>query len=373
MKTLLPPGCYDVLPPFARQESQISAGLLDVFTAYGYAQVAPTLLEYSDNLLAGRGAALSSQMFRVMDPAAHRVMAVRPDITLQIARIASGALKDAPRPLRLCYDGLILRLQGGQLNPSRQLRQVGIELIGASSAAADAEVILIASRALSKAGVHKFTIDLSLPSIVSTLVAEDKLNEDQMKNLNEALSRKDTTTIENLALTHKKTLIALIENAGDAESVLQTIHMLKLPPAARELCNNLRAVVEKLEMQREHNCTLTIDVTDSQGYAYHSGVGFTIFAPGVAQEVGRGGRYRIEDEEATGFTLYIETLRSLLPSPGQAEIVLVAKDTPKAECEILQAKGMLTLYAHDNMELVKQAKALGCTQIFENGTLKMIR
>ena len=101
MKTLLPPGCYDVLPPHARAESTLSARILDIFASYGYEQVAPPLLEYSDHLLAGRGAALSSQMFRVMDPTAHRVMAIRPDITLQIARIASGPLADTPRPLRV--------------------------------------------------------------------------------------------------------------------------------------------------------------------------------------------------------------------------------------------------------------------------------
>src|SRR3954466_4106982 len=100
-KMLLPSGCYDLLPPDARHESELSHALLSTFESYGYEQVSPPLLEYSENLLAGRGAALSPYTFRVMDPGAHKVMGLRADITLQIARIASSRLAHAPRPLRL--------------------------------------------------------------------------------------------------------------------------------------------------------------------------------------------------------------------------------------------------------------------------------
>ncbi|MDX2072891.1 MAG: ATP phosphoribosyltransferase regulatory subunit [Alphaproteobacteria bacterium] len=384
MKTLLPSGCYDVLPPRARQESQLSSALLDFFAAYGYAQVAPPLLEYSDSLLSGRGVRLSSQMFRVMDPTAHRVMAIRPDITLQIARIASGQMKDAPRPLRLCYNGLILRLSGEQLKNDRQLRQAGIELIGVDSPAADAEVILIAAWALARVGVAKFTIDINLPSIVAALVAGDTLTAEQAQALQTALTHKDTAALAALPLAYKKSLVALVENAGDARKVMQVIDGLDLPVGARALCDHLREVVRHIEGQQEDACTLTIDATESQGYAYHSGIGFTIFAPGVAHEVGRGGRYRIDGprsgseaiahthEEATGFTLYVETLRSLLPSPAKPPQVLVAAGTSKSDCEKLHAQGYLTLYAQGGDDLKTQAKILGCTQIFEKGKLVSI-
>ena len=172
-KTLLPSGCYDLLPPHARHESELSAALLSTFEAFGYEQVSPPLLEYSENLLAGRGAALSPYTFRVMDPTGHKVMGLRADITLQIARIAVSRLSHAPRPLRLCYNGLILRMQGEQLKNDRQLRQAGIEMIGAASPEADAEVILVAANALKKAGVSTLSIDLNLPGIVASLLAAE--------------------------------------------------------------------------------------------------------------------------------------------------------------------------------------------------------
>lgn len=372
-KTLLPPGCYDVLPPHARQESELSSEILRFFASYGYRQVSPPLLEYSDNLLAGRGASLSSQMFRVMDPTAHRVMAIRPDITLQIARIASGQLKGEPRPLRLSYNGLILRLTGEQLKGDRQLRQAGIELIGAGTPEADAEVIIIAARALSRAGIKKFTIDLNLPSIVAALVATDALSPDQVRGLYTALAHKDSAAIASLPLSYRKSLVALVERCGEARDVLKSIENLELPTSARELCNNLRDVVTLIEQQREAGWTITIDATESQGYAYHSGIGFTIFVPGVAHEVGRGGRYRIDGEEAAGFTLYVELLRDLLPDFTEPEKVLVTMDTAKEQCELLQSQGYATLYALPSTQpIAEQAKKLGCKYIFNHGTLNKI-
>lgn len=373
MKTLLPSGCYDVLPPLARHESYVSSALLATFEAHGYEQVSPPLLEYSDNLLAGRGERLSSRMFRVMDPASNRVMGIRPDMTLQIARIAESKLKDMPRPLRLSYNGLILRLQGEQLKADRQLRQAGIELIGASSPEADSEVILVAATALKKLGIKTFTIDLNLPAITASIVASDALSAEQVDQLYEAISHKDIATIRTLPLIYMDSLIALLGATGDARTALATIDRLDLPTSARALCNNLRDVVHVLEREQDPSWTLTIDAAESQGYGYHSGVGFAIFVPGVAYEVGRGGRYMAGDEPATGFTLYVETLRGLVPQKPAPEKILLVDQVTQSQRQEWHAKGYTTLSALPAFGSTKeQAKKLGCSYVFEQGELKKI-
>ena len=102
-RALLPAGLHDLLPPRAGQESAAITGILEVFAASGYEQVKPPLVEF-ESTLAGNGAngggSLSGQMFRLMDPVSQRMMAVRADITLQVARIAGTRLAAAPRPLR---------------------------------------------------------------------------------------------------------------------------------------------------------------------------------------------------------------------------------------------------------------------------------
>ena len=65
-----------------------------------------------------------------MDPISHKMMALRADMTAQIARISGTRLSHMPRPLRLAYAGEVMRVAPDVLNPERQLVQAGAELIG---------------------------------------------------------------------------------------------------------------------------------------------------------------------------------------------------------------------------------------------------
>ncbi len=375
-KTLLPNGCYDILPPFARQESNISYALLSVFESFGYEQVSPPMLEYSDSLLSGRGITLSPQIFRVMDTSANKVMGIRADITPQISRIAMTRLNHEPRPLRLCYNEIIMRAQGENLSKDRQLRQAGIELIGASSAEADAEVIIVAAEALKEAGIGKISIDLNLPGIISSLLAAEKFEEEQLQALLSAIAHKDISKIGSLSFSYRDTLIGLLQNAGAAETALPAIERLELPDSARRQCNELRQVVEILRKHNNPDWTVTIDATENRGIGYHSGISFSIFVDGVASEVGRGGRYKITcenakmDSEATGFTLYVETLLNIIPRPARPKRVLISGGISDIAAKRLRADGFVIVYALSEYGVCQtEAKRLNCGYLYKDGQI----
>ncbi len=132
-RALLPAGLADLLAPAARREARCVEQLIASFQQQGYERVKPPLLEFETALLAGVGAAVAEQTFRLMDPISQRMMGLRADMTPQVARIAAHRLARAPRPLRLSYAGDVLRVRGTQLTPERQLGQVGAELIGADA------------------------------------------------------------------------------------------------------------------------------------------------------------------------------------------------------------------------------------------------
>ena len=151
---LLPAGLADLLPPEAEREADLVEAMMEVFAAHGYERVKPPLLEFEDSLLAGSGAAVAEQTFRLMDPVSQRMMGLRADTTPQVARIAATRLGLQARPLRLCYAGQVLRVRGTQIAPERQLPQAGVELIGSDAAAADAEGAVVAVEALATVGVQ---------------------------------------------------------------------------------------------------------------------------------------------------------------------------------------------------------------------------
>ena len=167
---LLPAGLRDLLPPDAETEAASVEALMEVFTGHGYARVKPPLLEFADSLLAGAGAAVADQTFRLMDPDSQRMMGLRADTTPQVARIAATRLATAPRPLRLCYAGQCLLVRGSQLAPDRQIAQAGIELIGPDSPAADAEIVLVGAEALAAVGLTQFSFDLTVPTLSPALL-----------------------------------------------------------------------------------------------------------------------------------------------------------------------------------------------------------
>ena len=109
---LLPAGLADLLPPDAAREARAIDMAIARFAAFGYERVKPPMVEFEESLLGGPGAALASQTFRLMDPVSQRMMGVRPDMTLQVARIAVTRLKHVERPLRLSYGGNVIRVRG---------------------------------------------------------------------------------------------------------------------------------------------------------------------------------------------------------------------------------------------------------------------
>ncbi len=191
---LLPAGLRDLLPPDAQTEAASVEALMAVFASHGYARVKPPLLEYEETLLAGAGAALADQVFRIMDPDSHRMMAVRADITPQIARIAASRLAGSPRPLRLSYAGQCIRTRA-QRDSDRQVAQAGIELIGHDSAEADAEAMLVAAEALAALGLPRLSLDLTLPTFAPALLDDAGVTGPRRQALSRALDRKDAAVV----------------------------------------------------------------------------------------------------------------------------------------------------------------------------------
>ena len=262
---LLPAGLQDVLPPDAAFEAGTVERLMGCFAAHGYERVKPPLIEFESSLLSGPGAAMAAHTFRLMDPVTQRMLGVRADMTLQVARIAASRLKNAPRPLRLSYAGQVLRVKGSQLQPERQLGQVGFELIGAPSATADAEVVLLAAEAIEAIGVVSLSIDLNLPTLAPAISAGLGFAAENVEPLMAALDRKDAAAVETRAGPHARLFVDLLRAAGPARRAIKRLGKLRLPPAAAAERARLVDVVD-LVLAAAPNLALTVDPVEHRGF-----------------------------------------------------------------------------------------------------------
>ena len=196
---LLPAGLMDVLPPVAAFEARTVERLMAHFAGFGYERVKPPLIEFEETMLAGSGAALAAETFRLMDPIwpAHAGAAPRHDDAGGAHRRQPAGHR--PRPLRLGYAGQVMRVRGSQLRPERQFGQVGAEIVGCAAAAADVEVIIMATTALAELGVGGLTVDLGMPTLVPAIIAAAPLGAADERRLRLALDRKDIAAIPAMA------------------------------------------------------------------------------------------------------------------------------------------------------------------------------
>ncbi len=360
---LLPPGLRDLLPPEAEIEAAAIEAMGAVFAAHGYERVKPPLLEFEEGLLGGPGASTGEVAFRLMDPVSQRMMALRADITPQVARIASVRLARSPRPLRLSYSGQVLRVRGSELRAARQFSQAGIELIGADCAEAHAEAIAVAAEALEVLGVPSVSFDLTLPTLADELLAPLGLPAAREEALRRAIDRKDAAEVAALAGPLADTLDELLHAAGPADRALEALAAATLPAPARALADRLAATIAAVRC-RDPGIRLTADPLEFRGLRYHRGVAFTIFSAALPDEIGRGGGYRAGDEPATGVTLYPDAaLTAARPRPPRPR-VYVPTGTAPADAAALRRAGYATVAGLAAVsDTVAEARRLGCSHI----------
>jgi len=367
-RALLPAGFADLLSPEAGFEAATVERLMAAFAAQGYVRVKPPLVEFEDALLSGSGAAMARHSFRLMDPVSQRMLALRPDMTLQVARIAAVRLRGEPRPLRLCYAGQVVRVVGDALRPARQFGQIGCELIGASSVDADAEAVLLAASALLDIGTRGLCVDVSSPTLAGAVIDAAGLRPERAAELRAALDRKDAASVAALGGEAAHALGELLRGSGDVARALAALGRVALPGRAAEDAARLREVVAALGARRP-DLPLTVDLVEHRGFKYHTGLCFSLFARGVRGELGRGGRYLAggdftgeAGEPATGFTLYTDTILRALPAVGRARRIFLPLATPPARGEALRRDGWTTVAGLDPVaDHAEEARRLGCS------------
>lgn len=382
-KALLPAGLTDGLPPNAAFEIDVRERLVASFVARGFDRIAPPLVEFEDNLLAGTGAAMAAQTFRLMDPISQRMMGLRADITPQAARIATTRLAHEPRPLRLCYGGEVLRIRGSQLRPERQFSQAGAELIGSTDPRADAEMVLMAAETLRMLGIENIKVDLCQPTLVPHVMAGISMDNDAAMAMRAALDAKDAAEVKKLANAlgddARGLFVKLLAASGPAEAVAPRIAQLPLSGAAAEARDMLLDIVTLVE-RADPSLDLTLDAVENRGFEYHTGATFTLFAPGVRGELGTGGRYvaglndvadSSDGEPATGFTLFLDSIIRALELPATPEKVYLPEGSQRSIGEALRAEGYRTVegYASGD-EALSEAARLECTHILLDGAPK---
>ncbi len=314
---LLPENIADVLPSEARKIEEIRRIILDNFQLYGYELVMPPMLEYLESLRAGSGDDLDLRMFKLIDQLSGRTMAVRADMTTQVARIDAHLLNRSS-VTRLCYAGSVLHTRPSGLHATREPLQIGAEIYGHAGLEADAEIQRLALHSLMLAGFSQSRLDLSHAGILRAMLARCSQAAGRQAELYALLRAKDLPGLEGICRGFnpdvRAAVLALPTLYGGTEVLDEAAKILPSYPEIQTALDELKSLSELAG-----RAMVTIDLADLSGYQYESGAMFSIYVPGLPNAVARGGRYDHVGEAfgrarpATGFSMDLKELARLLP------------------------------------------------------------
>ena len=350
----LPDGVEEVLPAQAESVERLRRQLLDLYRSWGYQLVIPPLMEFTESLLIGLGQDLDLLTFKLTDQLSGRTMGVRADITPQVARIDAHSLAEEA-VTRLCYAGSTLHTRPKSLMASRSPIQLGAELYGDNSLAADVEIVRLMLATLEAAGLTHTTLDLGHVGVYEAVLATANLSSEQEQTVFDALQRKSVPDLQLAELDQdvKALIIALVGLHGD-ESVLARARQLfsDKVPAALAAIDALQEVASAVRGQRR-DMDIYFDLAELRGYHYHTGIVFAAYVPGHGQALANGGRYNDvgavfgRARPATGFATDLKALMALLPAAqaGPGAISMPDADDPALAATVneLRAAGEIVI------------------------------
>ena len=315
-----PTGGRDLFPVDVAQKRWIEDRIETVFQRWSYQRIITSTVESMDTLMAG-GAIRQSEVIELHSPGER--LGLRPELTASIARAAVTRISQYPQ--RLYYHANVFRRsatgsQGGQ----QEGYQAGVELLGASGALADAEVLLVMADCLQALGLTDWHLLLSEASLTGAFLASFPTDIQEPVKL--AIAALDRVTLETLPLSNELRTLALtlMDLRGEPRAVLTKVSQLELNDQQQQTVGDLKTLVDLLEKTLTDNPPrLVLDLSLMQTFEYYTGVAFkaVVRSDHTCEVVGQGGRYdnllslfhpERKSHPGVGFVLNGETLQQLL-------------------------------------------------------------
>ncbi len=346
----IPYGTKDFLPREARRKRAAENALAGLFTRWGYDEVVTPTFEYLETVTVG-GGDLAENMFRFFDKN-NAILALRPDMTAPIARMAATRFRESTPPLRLFYLANVFRHEQAQAGRQCEFYQAGVELLGAGGPVADAEVVALAVEALREAGLKDFQIGLGQVQFINGIMAESGLPAAEQQRVKTCMVNRDLVGLEARlagstlpAATQK--LIREIPLLHGGDEMVGEAYKLVTSDVSREALENL-ADIRRLLVGYGVEQYVNFDLGLIRDLNYYTGMVFEGYTAGLGFPLCGGGRYDNMVAAfgagcpATGFAMGIERVllaleRQRITPPAAARDVYIGWAAAGLEAAIAEA------------------------------------
>ena len=339
MNAVTPSGFRDVLAEEALAREGVTRAVQDLFASRGYLPIETPTLEVMDVMRAG--GRMPASPFKFFD-SHDDLLAMRPDVTLQIARMCATRLAGEPGPLRFRYTQRVFReAESDNQVQARELTQCGVECIGAAGAEVDAEIVALLTEALSLAGVDRFVLGLATVGVLRALLERSGAAEPWKAAVLDAYHDSDFVALDRLC-TAPGAVATTDDEIPDpgcaAPAYVDAIRHLARIRGGQDAIDAVRALAAPLgcaadldEFQDTYDRLVAaglgerilVDFSVISSFNYYTGIVFEAVSPYLGTPLGSGGRYdRMigtygADRPAAGFAFCLEQAATAAAAEAQ--------------------------------------------------------
>ena len=328
---LTPEGTRDLLFDECIAKRIIEDRLRKIFTDYGYSEVVTPGLEFYDVFNGKVRYFPQETMYKLVD-GKNRMMVLRPDSTMPIARLVATRLREEPLPLKLFYNQSIFMVNPKNSGRDDEFAQSGIEILGGNCKAADYEALVIAVQALSACdddNSDSFRLEIGESSIFRLLIAELGVDDEESEKIQYLIETKNYPALNDVlsgytgdAAESLKALPTLFggEDVFDAaEKYMFTEELKTKLVSLREVYNGLNAAgIDKIK----------VDLGLVHKKNYYTGIIFRGYVEGYGLPVLSGGRYDTligdfgRSVPAVGFAVNVEAAAKVLLKNADTSLIV---------------------------------------------------
>ena len=282
----------DLLSEEAEQLTYVIFKARETAALYGYKEIITPVVEPLELLAAKAGEEIRQRMF-IFEDMGGRKVALRPEFTASIARLATSALRNEPKPLRTMSVGSIYRYDEPQKGRYREFWQADYEVLGSSKPEADAEIILLANSLLKNVGLKRYALKLGHVGVLRGLLTQEGIDEKTQNAVLQRMDKKEYDAAFALVGSEKCQIVLRgllkLQGKSSCETVQNLCAYVKSYPKALEAAEYLASV---LRLVTESDCQIeTVDPAFARGLEYYTGVIFELYVPELDLALGGGGRY----------------------------------------------------------------------------------
>lgn len=341
-------GTEDLLFEECTLKNEIITKMKNTFETYDFLEIQTPTLEYYDVFNFLNKPIDEEKIYKFIDYKG-RILTLRPDQTIPIARVFSNKIKQGP--VLLSYCGQIFRSNQHLNGKSNEITQCGLEVIGAAGGKAEVLLLLTAIKALKDSGVDNFKLELGQYMFYESIFEELPLAQEEKEDLKAIIKSKNIGGL-NKFLKQRETLFSLnqykllekLPQLFGGKEVIEECEKLVYNEKSREALQNLKYVYESLE-SLGYGDYLSIDLALIQTMDYYTGIIFKGYVNSLGEEIISGGRYDSllgefgDSVPAAGLAINIDQITKLL----KQNIDLKLKYSNKVEGIIFSSEKLFDL------------------------------